>query len=109
VEGEEALVEYRLTVTVAQHGHDPENGERLLHGFITTHPEVGAVVDQNTETGELSVTYSVDAEDFSTVAERGSSIFAEGATASGLEPTEVINATFDVVRAEDDARELQPA
>jgi hypothetical protein len=106
-------VEVRVTVTVARHGLDAESGEKFLHGFITTHPEVGPVVDQNTETGEMSVTYSFEADDFSTAAKLGSEVFEDGANASGLEPTELINADFSVVDehelADEDVRELQPA
>ena len=104
-------VELRLTVTVARLGHDLENGDRFLRGFTTTHPEVGAVVDQNVQTGELSVTFSFDAEDFTEGAQIGARIFQDGADASGLEAAELIDACFSVVpeHEEEKARELQPA
>ena len=105
-------VEFRLTVTIARHGHDLANGDRFLRGFTVTHPEVGAVADQNTQTGELSVTFSFDADGFTDAAQIGARIFQDGAKASGLEPTELVDACFSVVtpeRDEEDVRELQPA
>jgi hypothetical protein len=99
-------MEFRLTVTVARHGRDLDNGERFLEGFIATHPETGPVVDQNLETGELSITFSFEAEDFREAAERGGAIFNDGANSSGLEPTDFISAQVSVVEPD---RELQPA
>lgn len=80
-------VEFRLTVTIAEHGWDPKNGDLFLRGFVETHPEVGAVVDQNTKTGTLSVTFSFDAADLLEAMRLGSTIFADGAAASGLPVT----------------------
>jgi hypothetical protein len=104
-------VEFRVTVTVSQHGHDLENGERFLEGFVATHPETGPVVDQNTETGHLSITYSFEAEDFAEAARLGSDIFLEGATASGLQASDFVGAHIGPVPADElvDERELQPA
>ena len=80
-------MEFRVTVTIAEHGHDPENGLRFLKGFRETHPETGPVVDQNVETGRLAVTYSFDANDLLDAMSIGPRIFVEGATASGLPAT----------------------
>lgn len=60
----EAMTEHRITITQAEHGFDPENGERFLAGFLEAHPETGPVVSQDTRAGTISVTFSVDAEDF---------------------------------------------
>jgi hypothetical protein len=98
-------------MTVSEHGFLPENGERFLEGFVETHPEVGPVVSQNTQTGSLSVTISFDAEDIGEAAVRGTQIFIDGAEASGLEPPDEIEITASVATAEqyDEERELQPA
>ncbi len=105
-------MEFELTVTVSNHGHDLENGERFAQGFTDTHPEVGAIVEQNVETGLLAVTFWFEAEDCPEAAERGAQIFQEGATASGLEASEFVGANVSVVQPdqeEKEARELQPA
>jgi hypothetical protein len=105
-------VEFELTVTVTDHGHDLENGERFAQGFKNTHPEVGAIVEQSIETRLLSVTFWFEAEDFPEAAERGAQIFTEGATASGLKASEFVGAKVSAVQPEQEereARELQPA
>jgi hypothetical protein len=80
-------MEFQVTVTIADHGHDPACGEKFLTGFWETHPEVGAVVDQNVETGELSVTFGFDAPDLLTAGNAWLTIFIAGAEASGLPAT----------------------
>lgn len=82
-------MEFQVTVTIADHGGEPENGLRWLRGFWETHPEVGAVVDQNTETGELSVTFAFDAADLLDAGQKWPPIFVDGATASGLPATKL--------------------
>jgi hypothetical protein len=100
-----------MTVTVADHGRDLNNGEQFLDGFVSTHPETGPVVDQNTETGHLSITYSFDADELRDAWQLGGQIFVDGANASGLEPTDFIGSRLDPVGADEliDDRELQPA
>ena len=102
---------FRLTITVSQHGHDPENGERFLEGFMQTAAETGPVVSQNTRTGTLSVTFSFDASDIEEAARRGVEIFGAGANASGLRPTDLLDINASAATAEeyDEERELQPA
>ncbi len=106
-------MEYRLTVTVTEHGRDPASGEKFLQGFIRTHPDVGAVVEQNVETGRLSVTFAFESgDDLTEVSAEGSRIFTEAANATGLPPTEFIEAKLSVVdleREDEDVLELQPA
>lgn len=101
---------YRFTWTIAEHGVAPENGERFLEGFLATHPEVGPVVSQNVETGELSVTFSLEADDMKSAVSHGIDIFAEGAVASGLAPTEVVDLNASLATdSRDEALELLPA
>ena len=102
---------YRFTFTVSEHGTVPENGETFLAGFIAVHPEVGPVVSQNTDSGTLSVTFSLEAEDINLAVEKAITIFMNGATESELEPTEVIDLSASLAAAEhyEGDRELQPA
>jgi hypothetical protein len=91
-------MEVRFSFTIAEHGFDVEAAERFLDGFLTAHPETGPVVSQNIRTGELSVTFSVDAEDVLDAVQRAREVFLEGATASGLMPTPVIEISAAAVR-----------
>ena len=94
-------MEYRVTITISDYGSDPANGERFLAGFMETNPEAGPVVSQNTDTGTLSVTFCFEADDLAGVADRASTIFAEGANATGLPPTPLVRAEVDSVPDED--------
>lgn len=102
---------YRLTWTLDRHGQDPANGEKFLEGFVNAHPEVGAVVSQNTATGHLSVTFSFEAKDFDDALARGKEIFVAGASLSELEPADIVDLTVSLASAEDyePDRELQLA
>jgi hypothetical protein len=87
------MPEYRLTITVTEHGERDvaeDRMERLLEAFEATHPESGAVIGANFHLGHLDATFSVVAEDVQSAARSGSQMFADAATAAGLEPTEVI-------------------
>lgn len=99
----------RVRVTVAEHGTDPDNGERFLEGFLAMHPDTNPVVSQNTAEGTLTVSFTVEAEDAFAAGPVGGQIFAEGANASGLPVTEVLDVTVTHVEVESDTRELQPA
>src|SRR5205823_944916 len=83
--------EFRVTVTIAEHGRDPENGHRFLRGFRATHPDIGPVVDQDIESGHLSVTFSYEAKDLMDAMNKWPSIFADGAQASGLTRTPLMD------------------
>ncbi len=83
--------DFRLNITISEYGGDPGNGEIFMAAFDRTHPEVGPVVSQNLRTGELTITFSLDAEDANDAFERGRPIFTEGAEATGLDPSEVID------------------
>jgi hypothetical protein len=96
------MPEHRIHITVADHGHDLDNGERFLAGFSKTHPEVGPSVSQNIAEGTLSVTFSLDAADADQALEFGRPIFVAGGDASGLTPTNIISVEAHLVRAEDE-------
>lgn len=106
---------YRFRITLSEYGSDEAFAERVLAAFYATHPEVGAVVSQNTRDTTLTVVFSLDAEDSIAAIERGQAVFQEGSGATGLPMTDLIEATVSLVPAEelaecgDDTREIQPA
>ena len=102
---------YRLTLTVSDHGRSPENGEIMLGAFATTHPEVGPVVSQNTETGSLTVTIAVAAADASEAVKEAIPIFLEGLVKSGLAPANTLEISAGPITSEEqeDVRELEIA
>jgi hypothetical protein len=98
------MSEYRLTVTMAEHGWRPDaedNGERLLDAFVQVHPEVGPVVAGDMRVGTLDVTFSLDAADAEEALDLGRKIYAEGLLASGLRPTPVVGIHVEVVEEDD--------
>ena len=99
----------RVRVTIAEHGADPDNGERFLEGFLATHPEANPVVSQNTAEGTLTVSFSVEADDVFAAAPVGGRIFVEGADASGLPPSEVLDVSVTHAEIGSETRELQTA
>lgn len=106
-------MEFEATVTITEYGTDPKTGVAFAAAFASTHADVGAVVDQNTENGELSITFSYDADDLIAATARAWEIFAEGAAATGLPPTKLVSAHFAAVRVEQPVvarrRVLEPA
>lgn len=110
-------MEFRATVTITEHGHDPENGLRLMRGFRAAHPEVGPVVDQDTSTGEITVTFAFDADDLLSAMNVWPAIFVAGASESGLPPSDLADFRLaaEVVPLSDAperggaGRKLQPA
>jgi hypothetical protein len=95
-------MEFRVTVRIVGHGSE-EDAERLLEGFLATHPEAGPVVDADVSADVLAVTYSVDADDPAGMVDSASRIFAGGYARSGL-PVADLSAEVEVVDA---AAELQ--
>lgn len=85
--------EFRLTITVAEHGRREvaeERMEQLLEAFERIHPEVGAVLGANFHLGRLDATFSVDAKDVHEATEHGWRAFVESAEKAELEPSEVV-------------------
>jgi hypothetical protein len=103
------MTELRVRVTIARHGVDPKNGERFLEGFLATHPESHPVVSQNTAEGTLTVSFSVEAEDAFAAGPVGGRIFTDGAMASGLPRSEILDVSVTHAQIESETRELQPA
>jgi len=89
-------MEFRLEFTVADHGYEPANGERMLDGFMAVYPEGGPSVIQSVKDGSMTVTVGLDAEHFADAAKRGSRLCMDAFRRSGLGPTSVI--TFTVAQ-----------
>jgi hypothetical protein len=113
--GRSLIVLYRFRITISEYGAAEAHAERVLEAFYAKHPDVGAVVSQNTRDRTLTVVFSLDAEDSRVAIERGQAVFRDGGEATGLPMTELIEANVSLVPAEelaerdDDSRELQPA
>jgi hypothetical protein len=107
-------VRYRFRITLSEYGAEETFAERVLEGFYATHPEVGAVVSQNSRDNTLTVVFSLDADDSNAAIDRGQAIFRQGGEATGLPMTELIEANVSLVPADeladcDGTRQLQPA
>ena len=104
-------MEYRLTITIAEHGNEAD-AERCLDAFLERHPETGPVVSIDPRTGTLSVTIAVDATDPWAASNLASRIWADGFNQSGLELTPIVDVSISAVEFEEDARarrQLVPA
>jgi hypothetical protein len=95
------LPEHRIEITIPAYGHDPDNGPRFLESFMRLHPEVGPSVSQNTTSGTLSVTFSLDADDANEAFDLARPIFNESASGTGLMPRKVINVEVSLIPAEE--------
>jgi hypothetical protein len=102
-------MELRLTIVIAEHGHDEDNGARLLDALHELHPEVGAVVSQNLRAGTLSTTFRITATDPFDAAAAAGKLFADAAALAELAPSDVVDVHVSAVGAEHGERELQPA
>jgi len=102
---------FRLRLSLSELGRDPKNGERLLAGFMKTHPEAGPVVSQSLRTGRLVVTIAVDGTNITEAVAKAVPIFIDGLDASKLSPSDVLDISASAIPADelDEARELQPA
>jgi hypothetical protein len=100
---------FRITLTVTEHGVDPNNGELLLEALVAVAPHAGGVVSQNTETGALSATIAVEAPGIAEAAERAIPIFAKALGRAGLTPTDVLDIAASLLPADeyDSERDLQ--
>jgi hypothetical protein len=103
------MMELRVRVTISEHGADPDSGERLLEGFLATHPESAPVVSQNLAEKTLTVSFSVLAEDAFAAGPVGGKIFMDGVNASELPATEILDVSVSHAEIESETRELQPA
>lgn len=107
-------MEHRFTITIAELGRSEEAVERVLAAFLELHPEVGPVVTANLESGELSITWAIDAEDARDAYERSTPVFLESMNASRVPEAPPVGVEIVAVQAEDELEEetppaLQPA
>jgi len=107
-------MEHRFSITFPELGSSEDVIERVLEGFLTTHPEVGPVVSANTESGELTVTWSLEADSFEDAHERSTPVFVEGMAAAGVPEVSPIRVGIEVVEVEESVEAeappaLQPA
>jgi hypothetical protein len=108
VEGAVKL-EYRLTMTIAEHGFSDEAAERCLDALLALHPETGPVVAQNTDSGHLTITIALDATDPWAATNLGAGILADSLTQAEVPVTPVLDLCVSAVDREDsteDVREL---
>lgn len=103
-------MELRITITISEHGADPANLERVLEAFLDTAAEAGPVVDANTASGTLAVTYTIDEETLEECKDATRRVFVGGMEASGLPKTDIVDVEIeDIGAAAELHRELQPA
>ena len=102
-------MDHQIEITVTEHGHDPDSGDRLVGAFYDLRPEVDAVVDQNVKTGDLTATFILDAEGAEEAVNEGLRHFMEAARRAGLHPTTVLALHADACRAEATEDALVPA
>jgi hypothetical protein len=104
-------LEHEIQITVAEHGRDAENGDRLLGTFRATDPATEVVIDQNVATGHLTATFIVDDSDARTAFDRGAELFATAMVDAGLGATRVLAVSASLVESEAQAPddELVPA
>jgi hypothetical protein len=90
-------MEHRLTITITEYGADVDAADRVLDAFNDQHPEVGVAVAQETGSGHLLITFSLDADDVNDAYERGRPVFVESMKATGLEPTQFVDLHVETV------------
>jgi hypothetical protein len=94
------LKNFRLTVTIAEHGFSEESADRCFDAFDALYPEAGPVVSQNTKDGTLTVTIAVEATDPWAATNLGSEILAAGFDKAQLALTPVLDVCVTAVEYE---------
>ncbi len=107
-------MEHRFNITLAELGRSEDAVERVLRAFLKHHPEVGPVVSANLQSGELSITWAIEAEDARDAYERSTPVFLESMTASEVPKVPPVGVEIAAVPAEEEIDEetsavLQPA
>jgi len=82
--------EYRITVTMAGYGSDPDDGEAFLEGFLDKCPEIGPVITQDLDGDTIAVTFSVHATNSNHANQLADVAWSTGGPASGLPFTEIV-------------------
>lgn len=84
-------MEYRLTVTIAEHGASEEVAERILDALVEVHPETGPVVSQDLTDSTLTITVAIEATDPWTASTLGSRVVGGTLEHLDLPMTEVLD------------------
>ena len=101
-------MEHRVTITVAELGRSEETVELVLAAFLEHHSNVGPVVSANLESGELSITWAIEATDAIDADERSTPVFTESMAASGVPFAPVTRLEVAAVEAEQELEESMP-
>jgi len=101
--------EYRLSITMEGYGADEDAAEAFLCGFEQEHPEVGAVISQNSAEDTITAIFSLSANSDLHALKLGAAIWVEAGVASGLVPKDVIRTETELVNGEREQAEHQSA
>jgi len=89
--------EYRLRITMAGYGEDEDAAEAFLDGFLSAHPEAGAVISQDSAEDSITATFSLAAKDEQHALQLGIMFWVESGEASGLSPNDLIRSEIELV------------
>jgi hypothetical protein len=92
-------MDFRFTISIEGHGARDvaeENAESLLDAFERTHPDAGAAVGADLETGVLEVTFCATGESLDDAAEKAGMIFVDAAMESILTPAPLVGFEVEV-------------
>lgn len=98
--------EYRLRITMAGYGSDEDAAGAFLDAFLSEHPEVGAVISQDSAEDTITATFSLSATNEQHALSLGVVIWLESGAVSGLEPHDVVRVEIEAIteqQAEDPA------
>jgi hypothetical protein len=84
-------MDYTVTITISGYGHDDGNSDRVLEAFLEVAPTSGPVTDVDLASGELAVTFAVDADSPGELQQRVAQIFGDSMARSGLEVSPVVS------------------
>lgn len=102
-------MEHQFEITVAEHGRNPESGNDLLTSFLDLSPGIEAVMDQDVDTGTLTATFIVAAEDAEAAFRQGADLFTTAVVEAGLAPTRVVAVSASACVSEESEDLLVPA
>jgi hypothetical protein len=84
-------VNHRIDITMAEGGRDPENGDRLLGAIYELLPAADGVIDQNVQTGELTVSFVIGGDTMGSAVKRGIDVFVLATDRAGFESAEPVS------------------
>jgi hypothetical protein len=96
-----------MAVTIAEHGASDEAAENCLDALLDLYPDSGPVVSQNTSTGNLTLTVSVEATDPWAAANLGSSILTKSLNRAHLRVTPVLDVNVTIVEHDDSTENIR--